>query len=451
MGRPATGSPKWNASRGIWEARLTLANGDRLPVPMPGVPPCAATPKGSPSSCPCASCSQARRVALLMSQQARKEGRVPEGTAETADEWFVRYIAHAKASGQTDTVTKRSRWEKWISPRIGAKPMVDVTRDDVEDIRDALDAGIIAWKGDGKSNPDVLSGKTAMNVWSCLTSAFKAASSSKQRDLRALDGRPNPCTGVEPPGDRFSRKARRRPFVYPREADAVFACEAVPLEWRECHAVAAYLAPRPGELRVLTCSDVDLDARLVHVTKAWDYTDEVTKPPKTANGVRVIPIPAELLPLLERMMKGKAPGDLLLPCMSSVADNALAELFRQHLALAGVDRAALTTASRTHAIANFRTWRDSGLTWLAMTGLGVDKIMRRAGHDQVQTTMGYVKQAEDLTGDLGTPFGTLPEALVQGSQGSGLVSVYWSADSNDSATLWRRARDSNPWYPCRHT
>lgn len=31
-----------------------------------------------------------------------------------------------------------------------------------------------------------------------------------------------------------------------------------------------------------------------------------------------------------------------------------------------------------------------------MSGLGVDKIMRRAGHDTVQTMMGYVKLAEDL-------------------------------------------------------
>jgi hypothetical protein len=64
--------------------------------------------------------------------------------------------------------------------------------------------------------------------------------------------------------------------------------------------------------------------------------------------------------------------------------------------------------------ANFRSWRDSGITWLAMSGLGVDKIMRRAGHDMVQTTMGYVKLAEDLTGDLGVPFGPLPAALVGG-------------------------------------
>jgi hypothetical protein len=44
--------------------------------------------------------------------------------------------------------------------------------------------------------------------------------------------------------------------------------------------------------------------------------------------------------------------------------------------------------------ANFRWWRDSGLTWLAMSGVGVDKIMRRAGHNMVQTTMGYFRQAE---------------------------------------------------------
>lgn len=54
-----------------------------------------------------------------------------------------------------------------------------------------------------------------------------------------------------------------------------------------------------------------------------------------------------------------------------------------------------------------RSWRDSGLTWLAISGLGVDKISRRAGHDMIQTTMGYVKQAADLTGDLGVPFGPL--------------------------------------------
>ncbi len=89
----------------------------------------------------------------------------------------------------------------------------------------------------------------------------------------------------------------------------------------------------------------------------------------------------------------------------------LATLFRDHLKLAGVDRAELHASTKTHVQANFRSWRDSGLTWFAMTGLDVAKISRRAGHDTIQTTMGYVKQAEDLTGDLGVPFAPLPAAL----------------------------------------
>lgn len=39
----------------------------------------------------------------------------------------------------------------------------------------------------------------------------------------------------------------------------------------------------------------------------------------------------------------------------------------------------------------------------------------------VQTTMSYVKQAEDLGSELGLPCGPLPEAL----SGSGLVSAFW--------------------------
>ena len=51
-----------------------------------------------------------------------------------------------------------------------------------------------------------------------------------------------------------------------------------------------------------------------------------------------------------------------------------------------------------------------------MTGVGVDRIMRRAGHDAVQTTLGYVKQAEDMMGgELGEPFAALPACVVDPS------------------------------------
>ena len=326
---------------------------------------------------------------------------------ETADGWFKRYTAYQKSCGHTDP-TKATRWDKWISPRIGTKTMLDVTREHIEDIRDALDDAIRA--GD-------ITGKTSMNVWSCLTSSFKAAVSSKQRDLRAI--KVNPCTDVEPPGTRANRKTRRKTFLYPKEVAVLLACTAVPREWREVYAIAGYTYLRPGELRVLTWGDV---GESINVTKAWDYTEECVKEPKTSNGVRRVPIEPSLAPLLERMRKGRGEDDLVVPLLSKnedvTADNRratvdhLATLFREHLRKAGIVRTELHKTTKTHVQANFRSWRDSGLTWLAVSGLGVDKIMRRAGHDTVQTTMGYVKQAEDLTGDLGVPFGPLPEALI---------------------------------------
>ena len=266
-----------------------------------------------------------------------------------------------------------------------------------------------------------------MNIWSALTSSFKAMTSSKRRDLRVLDGKPNPCHGVEPPGDRDSRKARRKTFLYPREAAALLACEAVPREWREIYALALYTYVRPGELRVLTWGDVNVDAMHVSVTKAWDYQakdDEPTiKAPKSRNGVRTVPIDVSLLPLLERMRKdaGNDASALVVPSLSAFGEDHLAEQFRAHLEAAKIKRTELHETTLTHVQSNFRSCRDTGITWLAMTGLDSAKIVRRAGHDDVNTTLGYVKLAEDLSGALGTPFGPLPPSLV-GADRSGIRS-----------------------------
>ncbi len=342
---------------------------------------------------------------------AKREATVSGAAGETCDAWYERYHAYQIELGHSDVATKRSRWSKWMSPRIGTRPIASITRNDIEDIRDAIDASILGWKTEGKGG-DRVSGKTGMNIWSCLTSSFKAATSSKRRDLRVLEGKVNPCVGVEPPGDKDSRKSRRKTFLYPREAAALVGCKAIPIEWRETYAIALYTYLRPGELRVLTFADVDLDAGHVKITKAWDYDAEEIKVPKTRNGVRQIPIELALRPLVARMQEGKAASALVAPMLDAFGEDHLAELFREHLLLAKVERTELHTTTATHVRGNFRSTRDSGITWLALSGLGVDKICRRAGHDDVNTSMGYVKLAEDLSGDLGVPFGPLPADLV---------------------------------------
>lgn len=227
----------------------------------------------------------------------------------------------------------------------------------------------------------------------------------------------NPCATVQPP-DRTD--ARAKTFIYPTEFLQLAACDEVPRAWRELYAVACYLYLRPGELRALLWTDVDLQAGVVHVTKAYDEDSKAVKAPKTRNGVRDVPIPPSLVPLLKVMRERAGAKDAtgaVLPIMAELNENRRAVWMRDHFTAAELDRARLTDESATTMQINFRSWRDSGITWLALQSVDVAKMQRRAGHDAISTTLGYVKTAEDLTGSIGEPFPPLPAKLLDAPSG----------------------------------
>jgi len=87
----------------------------------------------------------------------------------------------------------------------------------------------------------------------------------------------------------------------------------------------------------------------------------------------------------------------VLPTMQGLNENRRAGWMRGHFELAKLDRPRLTEETATTMQINFRSWRDTGITWLALAGVDVAKMQRRAGHDSISTTLGYVKMAEDLT------------------------------------------------------
>ena len=80
-----------------------------------------------------------------------------------------------------------------------------------------------------------------------------------------------------------------------------------------------YTGMRPGETAALTWSDVDFDHNEIHVHAAKESGSRAIKGPKTASGVRDIPIHAALLPhLLE--VKGK-PFSLVFPTKAGTVQN----------------------------------------------------------------------------------------------------------------------------------
>jgi hypothetical protein len=135
--------------------------------------------------------------------------------------------------------------------------------------------------------------------------------------------------------------------------------------------------------------------------------------------VREVPIEAPLRPLLAALMDRGQPSDLLAPLLADYGEKHRAKTLQEHLRRAGVTRPGLFTSTATTMAANFRSCRDSGITWLALTGLETTRIMRRAGHDDPKTTLGYVKMAEDLKAKVGVLFPALPAELL--GQASGQV------------------------------
>jgi hypothetical protein len=107
---------------------------------------------------------------------------------------------------------------------------------------------------------------------------------------------------------------------------------------------------------------------------------------------------------MRQRANGAAP---VAPLLGKVGDNRRAALFREHLTLAGVDRPRIFEDTATTIRINFRSLRDSGITWEALAGTPVDRIQSRAGHEHIATTLGYVKAVEDLRGKFGAPFAPL--------------------------------------------
>ena len=114
----------------------------------------------------------------------------------------------------------------------------------------------------------------------------------------------NPVNGLRLPASR----GRRDRVADPEEAERLLA--ALPPFERALYGTAMHAGLRRGELAALRWSDVDLAGRTLRVERSWDFTAGHAGPPKSAAGVRVVPITDRLRELLvEHGLETRASGD----------------------------------------------------------------------------------------------------------------------------------------------
>jgi len=212
---------------------------------------------------------------------AVRKGTLRAPVSITVREAALSFIAGARDGHVLDRAGKRYKpssirnydgWlRRYVLPALGDRRLSDVRRSDVQDLVDAL-------IGRG------LAGSTVRNALDPLRRIYDRA---LKRDLVAVD----PTDGIEWPGT--SRKRDR--IATPSEAAALIA--ALPEDERALWATACYAGLRAGELKALKVEAVDLGADVIHVWAAWDDVEgEIT--PKSDAGDRVVPIIAELRPIL---------------------------------------------------------------------------------------------------------------------------------------------------------
>lgn len=189
----------------------------------------------------------------------------------------------------------------------------------------------------------------------------------------------NPCTikgaGVEP--------AEERPI--PTISQVYALADAIEPRFRLLVLLAALGGLRKGELFGLTRADVDVLHRTVSVRQQRQETkrgEMLVGPPKTAAGRRVLAIPSELLPDLERHLDTWAapgPGGLIFvgekgsPVRAGVLQKEW-DRARCSVGLAGL---------HVHDL------RHVAGTLAASTGAGTKEIMRRLGHATQEAALRY--------------------------------------------------------------
>jgi integrase len=143
--------------------------------------------------------------------------------------------------------------------------------------------------------------------------------------------------------------------------------------------VALFTGMRSGELYALKWSDIDLENRIIHVSKSWSSKNGYTS---TKNQkARVLPISNELLQFLKEWKLKSEAKEFVLPHLTEWSRGDAADVTRNFCKSISV------TAIKFHDL------RATFITNLLTRGESLARVMAIVGHSDIETTNVYLRLA----------------------------------------------------------
>lgn len=220
------------------------------------------------------------------------------------------------------------------------------------------------------------SDKTVLNAWGVLTHMLK---------LAAQDGKiaRSPTVGVKPPR-RTDHLTEEHRYLTVEEFYAVL--DATPDYWQPLVWMLAGTGMRWGELAALTVGDVDLEQRIVRVTKAEKQDPErpsqtVVGPTKTRKSRRTITLPNEVVRAVRPLTEGRRRSErLFLPPLGGPLRH---RTFYRDIWL----KKSCANSGIREPFPRLHDLRHSHVAWLVAQGKPLPVIQARLGHEKIATTI----------------------------------------------------------------
>lgn len=278
-----------------------------------------------------------------------------EGSPYTWQEWFDIALARMRNERAKSTVINyQSYLGKWAAPHWKDRDLKSITRDDVYTV--------VYERFDPTHSPS--SRKTLLKQ---IKRIFQLAMEEGLLDR-------NPAVGITVNVPEVEQD------VLTNEEVKTFLQASKDTQHRffPIWVMALGTGMRSGELFALNWSDLDLEAKLISVTKQWTNKDGFG--PTKSRRSRVVPISDELTLFLKEL-KLKTETENVLPRLREWENGEQAQVTREFCESIGV------TSVKFHDL------RATFITNLLARGVPLAVVMSIVGHSQLKTTNGYLRKA----------------------------------------------------------